>query len=241
MHSDVEKMDPIARRDELLTRTATTFAGERAAAIHLFGSLARGDGDDLSDIDLWITVPDDKIEHLIERRFEVFNGIAEVVISHEAPRNRPPGGSYSLVIHRVGEVLIQTDYYLAPDSTSVILPEARHLYGDDSLPRGPWILDSTAEVVRDIYERVDFLICMSFIGIKKSLRGDIVFLTFLSREYRRFWSTYRIEPIDVETLDDVLQLRSSLATLLGVSTARQSVAIAAVDADCLRLVRRYQN
>ena len=161
-----------AERDDILERAVAAFKREGAAAVHLFGSLARGDGDHLSDVDLWITVPDDKIHTLVARRFEIFGSIADILIYHEAPRNRPLGGSYTLVIHCIGDVLIQCDYYLAPESTSVILPEARRLSGSQALPRGPWTLDKDAVVTEDRRERIDFLICMSFIGIKKVLRGD---------------------------------------------------------------------
>ena len=124
----------IAERDELLNRAVRQFEAEGATAIYLFGSLARGDGDAFSDIDLWITVPDNTIEQLIDRRFEIFNAISDVLIHHEAPRNRPLGGSYTLVIHRIGDSLMQCDYYLAPESTTVILPEARCVSGSRRLP-----------------------------------------------------------------------------------------------------------
>ncbi len=204
------------------------FAGEGASAIHLFGSLARGDGDDLSDIDLWITVPDDQITQLIERRFEIFNNIAEVVIHHEAPRNRPLGGSYTLVIHRVGSTLIQADYYLAPASTSVILPEARHLSGNDAFRRGSWVLDTAADTVEDFHERIDFLICMSFIGIKKILRGDYEFLDFLDREYGKFLGSYDVPHTPKAPTRDLDALAGRLHSILLVADERQSEAILAI-------------
>ncbi|CAN5733231.1 hypothetical protein BH23CHL2_BH23CHL2_04580 [soil metagenome] len=224
-------------RDELLSRAVDAFEREGATAVHIFGSLARGDGDALSDIDLWITVPDDEIEQITDRRLAAFNDIAEVVIHHEAPRNRPLGGSYTLVIHRVGDALIQTDYYLAPESTSVILPEARHLSGKRSLPRGQWLLDTSAEVTEDLHERIDFLTCMSFIGIKKVLRGDHDFLAFLDREYDRFRTTWDPQVNFAAPTTDLGSLSEQLRSLFPRANDRQAAAIQAV----LNDVRRQSN
>ena len=218
----------IAFRDELLARAVTTLETEGAAAIHLFGSLARGDGDVLSDIDLWATVPDAEIERVIERRFEIFDAVAEIVIHHEAPRNRPLGGSYTLVIHRVGDALIQADYYFAPESTSVVLPEAKRLGGQRSLPRGRWALDSTAEAVEDLRERIDFLVCMSFIGVKKVLRRDRAFVEFLEREFERFAvESLPISPPPGAAVDLDL-IAGRLRALESVASDRQCAAIAAI-------------
>jgi len=226
-------------RDALLKRTVAILEVEGASAVHLFGSLARGDADALSDIDLWITVPDDEIARWVDRRFEIFNDIAEVVIYHEAPRNRPLGGSYTLVIHRLGDALIQTDYYFAPESTSVILPEAHHLSGNQSLPRGSWLLDTHAEAAEDFHERIDFLIFMSFIGIKKAFRGDRAFLGFLDREFERFRRTYDPAGEPLDRIDSIDSLAGRLRSLLSLADDRQSDAIQAVLNDITRQVRLH--
>ncbi len=227
----------IAERDELLNRAVRQFQAESATAIHLFGSLARRDGDHLSDIDLWITVPDDKIHALVARRFEIFGSIADILIHHEAPRNRPLGGSYTMVIHCIGDVLIQCDYYLASESTSVILPEARHLSGSQALPRGPWTLDKDALVTEDRRERIDFLICMSFIGIKKVLRGDGDFIVFLNREYERFYATCRSRLHASNSIRDLDDLDKALRSLVDVAGSGQKAAIAAILTDARRQAR----
>jgi predicted nucleotidyltransferase len=230
-------------RDALLARAVDVFEGEGASAIHLFGSLARGDHDPLSDIDLWLTVPDAGIGAMIERRFEIFSDVAEAVIHHEAPRNRPLGGAYTLVIHRVRGALVQVDYYLAPETTSVVLPEARRLAGQHPLPRGQWILDATASASESVPERIDFLTCMSFIGVKKALRGDRAFLSFLAREYERFRLS-RVEAGErLERTGELDDPSPILQALRHMANERQTAAIDAVLVDISRqveLMRRCQ-
>jgi predicted nucleotidyltransferase len=231
--------DHIASRTLLISLAIRKFDEANVVATHLFGSLARGEGDPLSDIDLWVTVPDGEIARVVEKRHQIFADIAEIVIFHEAPRNRPLGGSYTLVIHRVGNALIQADYYLAPESTSVILPEARWLSGNRSLPRGQWNLDLSAPVVEDTRERVDFLICMSFIGVKKVLRGDGDFLSFLSRECERFRTTYDVDADPIDSTDDPEFLTRTLQSLHRRADERQVAAIQAVVDDIPRQVRLF--
>lgn len=65
---------------------------------------------------------------------------------------------------------MQVDFYLASLSNSVILPNAKCLYGDDSLPRGEWKLSVDATERKSLRKDVGFLIVMSFIFIKGVLR-----------------------------------------------------------------------
>ncbi len=226
--TDMIDSSETSSRDDLLDRAVALFLQEGATALHLFGSLARGDGDALSDIDLWITVPDELIDDLVARRSVVYAAVGEVFIEHEAPRNRPVGGAYTLVLHRASGSVIQVDYYLAPESTSVVLPEARWLAGSDRLPRGAWVLDSTAAVVEDRDERVDFLICMSFIGVKKALRGDRPFLAFLDEQFERFSDDYTRIPQPAGDVALLARIEQRLLSLAASASTRQRTAIDAV-------------
>jgi len=204
-------------RDAILARAIGVFGSIGVTAIHLFGSLGRGTGDALSDLDIWITVDDDDIADRIAERDQLFARVSPLLIKHEAPQNRPLGGIYLLVIHETPVGLFQVDYYLAPRSTSVILREARVAYGDDTLLRGLWKLDTSATTPRTLSERIDFLTCMSFIGVKKVLRNDTEFMSFLQSVYREFVATYRLslEPlqgdVSLATIEALLQQLTRLA------------------------------
>lgn len=215
----------IAGRDDLLIKAVNTFAAHHAAAVHQFGSLARGRGDALSDVDLWITFPDDQLPGVIHRRESMYNDIAEVLITHEALQNSPLGGRYSLVIHGAIAGLYHVDYYLAPQSKSIILPEATVLYGDDSLPRGAWLLNQAATTPESLPERVAFLVCMAFIGVKKVLRRDASFMDFLVTQYRRFIGEYQLGLEAIESGLDLATIERLLHQLSLVADPRQRRAI----------------
>lgn len=201
----------------MLARSIAAFRAAGATALHVLGSVGRGTDDAFSDLDLWITVDDAQIGDIVRRRDMLFNNVAPILLSHEALQNRPLGGSYTLVIHETPVGLFQVDYYLAPRAVSVVLPDARLLAGDDhGQPRGSWILDSTATTPTSIEERLDFLACMGFIGVKKILRRDGAFLRFLCAEYHRFGETYQrhLAPLQPEMdLSTITRLLGELAQI----------------------------
>ena len=225
MSSHLSDQQRIAGRDGLLARAVATFAQCQASAVHQFGSLARGAGDALSDLDLWLTFPDDTLPAVLQRRQHIYSEIAPVVITHEVVRNSPRGGRYTLVIHRVPAGLYHVDYYLAPRSTSVILPEARVLYGDDALPRGPWLLEQSASSSESVSERVDWLICMAFIGIKAVRRGDTAFMVFLTAQYHRFIERYNLGLAALGDDRGLPMIEQLLGHLAVVADSRQRRAI----------------
>jgi predicted nucleotidyltransferase len=215
-------------RDAILARAIEVFGSIGAAAIHLFGSTGRGTDDALSDLDLWITVDDNDIAHRVTERDALFARVSPLLIKHEAPQNRPLGGIYSLVIHELPVGLFQVDYYLAPRSTSVILPEARVVYGDDTLPRGRWKLDTSATTPRTLSERIDFLTCMSFVGVKKVLRNDTAFMGFLQAEYREVVATYRLSLEPLPEGASPATIEALLRQLAWVAAAGQQRAISVI-------------
>lgn len=215
----------ITGRSALLARSVEVFQAVGAASIHVFGSLARGNDDPLSDLDLWITIPDDLLATVVLQRDEAFASIAPVLIKHEALENRPLRGSYSLIIHETNTGLYQTDYYLAPRSMSVILPEARLLAGDDTLPRGTWVLDRSETTPTSHTERVDFLTCMGFIGVKMALRGNEDFLRFLIGSYNAFREQNQLELPPIPDGAPLEQVQAVLTGLVNVADTGQRKAI----------------
>ena len=64
----------------------------RITAAWLFGSLGRGDSDELSDIDLFIIVEDEHHEAIVRDRYGYMAQLGEPLLILEAPQNWPPGG-----------------------------------------------------------------------------------------------------------------------------------------------------
>jgi hypothetical protein len=173
----------IVARDRVIDRIQAVLRDNSALAVHLIGSLGRQSADELSDVDVWATFDNDAIAVAIERRMDLYRSVGPVLLCHETPSNRPLGGSYSLVLHDTEAGPLQVDYYFAPLRTSRVNENSLTLFENIAIPRGEWILDVGAQNTSTRSERLDFLILMTFIGIKKIARGDEQFPRFLERVY----------------------------------------------------------
>ncbi len=69
----------------------------RIAAAWIYGSLARGSEDDLSDIDVRVVVDERDFESALAGRYDFVAEVGEPILVLEAPQNRPPGGAYNMV------------------------------------------------------------------------------------------------------------------------------------------------
>lgn len=183
MLSKEYKQKRISNQRLLLDRIKTLFTLKGVIAIHQFGSFAKGTSDELSDLDMWFTFKDTDTKNVVKQRDEIFSEIGKVVIKYEPPQNAPLNGKYSLVIHEIEGDLFHVDYYLSTQSKTNLRPDAVLIYGDDSLPRGEWILDYGRPLLNTSSSRIDFLICMSFVGIKYVVRKGKPFLDFLVEQY----------------------------------------------------------
>lgn len=206
----------------------TTFSKKGAIAIHQFGSVAKGKEDEFSDKDLWITVLDDDLDKIVEERDGLYLSMGEIVIKFEPPQNAPPGGMYSMVIHKTDFGLYHIDYYLVSKSKTKILPESKVIYGDDSLPRGDWFEDQKTSNIPGLNSsasRIDFLICMSFIGVKYVVRQGKPFLDFLVQEYNKNKSEHFPGLPELENGYDFKTVRFILDQHYSVADAKQKAAI----------------
>jgi len=165
------KKEKIMGRDRLFQKIMATFKALDSVAIHQFGSGRYGYQDEFSDFDLWITFPDDRIKQMVKNSEEIFSSVAPIFVKSSAPQNSPIGGSYTLVLYNTDHGLYHVDYYFAPKSGSNVRSDAKYLYGDDSLPRGEWILDRDNSE-KWTYEHVfDQMLAMSYILNKAIVRG----------------------------------------------------------------------
>jgi predicted nucleotidyltransferase len=118
-----------AERETLLRRlTELLEADPRVGAAWLFGSLARGDADDLSDIDLWVVVSDEHIAEVVAARREYVSQLGEPLLIEEAPQNAPVSGAYLLVLYPGEAGPQQVDWYWQPRSDARVPQKVRVLF-----------------------------------------------------------------------------------------------------------------
>jgi hypothetical protein len=66
----------------------------RFRAAWLWGSFGRGDQDDLSDLDLWLAVPDEFVAEIGGRLLDALPSGGELILAGENPNIAPKGGGY---------------------------------------------------------------------------------------------------------------------------------------------------
>jgi predicted nucleotidyltransferase len=206
----------------------STFSKNGAVAIHQFGSFAKGSEDELSDQDIWITIKDEDLSAIINKRDELYSQIGKIIIKIEPPQNAPTDGMYSLVIHETNQGLFHVDYYLAKLSQTKILPESKVIYGDDNLPRGDWFEDQIKDQTPTKLspsERIDFIICMSFIGVKYVVRKIHPFLDFLFKQHDINKNEYFPDLEEINNTYEFKTIYQILQNHLKVSNDQQKKAI----------------
>lgn len=125
-----------AERDELLTQAQTLVEQDaRVCAAWLFGSLGRGNADDLSDIDLFVIVHDEDFEALIADRYAYMGRLADPILLLEAPQNWPPGGVYNMALYGGAAGPHQVDWYWVRRSAAQIPTEIELWFDYVGLPR----------------------------------------------------------------------------------------------------------
>ena len=161
-----------AERAGLLQQLERSFrANPSVVAAWVSGSLARGEADDWSDIDLHLAVADEQCAALNEHRRAFVATFGEPLLVQEAPQNAPPGGSFLLVLYRATAAPLEVDWLWQPASSASIPEHAQVLFDRVGLPRSPSVLRlSAAEIAARISLGTTFFWAMAFIATKKILR-----------------------------------------------------------------------
>ena len=163
---------------------------------------------------------------VVQNRREMFASVGDVLIAHEAHSNRPVGGAYSLVVYITSAGPIQVDWYLAPQATSRVAPDALKVFEDAPVRIGEWCLDRSARSEQTLTERVDWLVCMLFVGAKKVLRGrDRNFEAFLARAYDEIGQQYDLADLPLGTPDSLRAIDDMLLSLKRYADTSQRRAI----------------
>jgi len=121
MRKNIDNIEAEARanRQEILTKMTDIFAGTYGAVVTPIGSMSStGKQDFLSDIDAWVSVPDDAIDEVLQRRNELYAGAGNELITWERPSYAPLGGMHSIVLYDGEKTVSPTeiDYFIAPAS-----------------------------------------------------------------------------------------------------------------------------
>lgn len=219
----------VAARSQLLDAIATASQQHGATAAHLLGSLGRQTADAFSDIDGWLTFPDQAIATAVRTRLTLYQRVGDLLLTHEAPSNRPLGGVYTLALYQTAAGPVQVDWYLAPQRTSRVAPEAAVCFEYVSVPRGEWQLDGDAFGEERLSDRVTWLIAMLFIASKKLMRDeDASFLRFVGEAYRDVLERQGLgqgEATDPMSLGTVVAMLQGLAPLCDPEQLRALLAV----------------
>lgn len=214
-------------REGLIERALAAFA-PAAVEAHLFGSVARGEDDALSDVDIWFTFEDGNIEKAVAGRMEAYARLGEIILLHEMQNNFPLGGIQTAIIYKIEGELVRVDFYLCPLSSARVLPGSKVLFAEREVPVGE-IVPETKRTPRDLSDRITFFISMCFNGVKKAARGDVGFAAFLAGEFAKHQG--ELPALAAVRMDASFgALRSALAELELVSDATQRRAVGEVRA-----------
>jgi predicted nucleotidyltransferase len=164
-----------AERDAFLDRaTALLMADTRIAAAWLTGSLGRGDGDSLSDIDLWVIVADDHCPRVTEERRTFIAQLGRPLLIQDAPRNAPPAGAFLLVLYESGAGHLQVDWQWQPQSHARVPPDAHVLFDRAGIPSvRPPAPPTAQERAAALTDQAIFFWAMSAIAAKKIARRQL--------------------------------------------------------------------
>lgn len=117
-----------AERDALLQDiTSILERDHRVNAAWLFGSLGRGDEDDLSDLDVWVVVADEHLGIIAAQRRHYVTQASSLLLLVEAPQNAPAGGAYLMAMYegKAGPHLV--DWYWQAQSDAPVIPRQTRL------------------------------------------------------------------------------------------------------------------
>jgi hypothetical protein len=107
---------------------------ERVVAAWQFGSLGRGEGDDLSDLDLFVVVADEHLEAIAAERRAFVARLGEPALLVEGPQNAPPRGAYLMAFYPGAQGPYQVDWYWQAQSAACIPPDTILLFDRAGLP-----------------------------------------------------------------------------------------------------------
>lgn len=199
----------VLTRQSLLEKLENLFKN-KAVEAHVFGSVARGDADAYSDIDIWFTFSNSDYEDVYKNRFGYYSQIGNIIHYCEAPQNAPIDGVHTALLVEENGNIVVVDVYLCPLSTAYITDDGKKLFGLD-LPKGTIGYNPNKIKVDENY-RIDFFIGFIFNSIKKLTRKNDNPLEAVLYEYQNKFidSNIAITPLvskeqNLDTLELIIE------------------------------------
>jgi predicted nucleotidyltransferase len=195
---------------------------------HLQGSMAKGNTDPYSDIDVWLTFKDEDFAEAKEKRLEYYAQIGEILHICESPQNAPIGGIFSSVIYKTKVGLLVVDYSLCPLSTSYKTEDYKYFFGDIELPAGKFEYNPEKVQVGEDY-RIDFFISTINGSIKKLVRDVPNALEHLFVEYGYLSERYGLETEPLTNSENNYEaLKEVIAKTEKISNEKQKITLSEI-------------
>lgn len=219
----MKELNLISARENILKKLEGLF-NEKAIEAHLFGSIARGNPDAYSDIDIWYVFRDEDYPEVYTNRLKYYEQLGEIIHFCEPPQNAPTGGLHTALLIKTDDIITVVDIYLCPLSTAFITEESKKIFGID-LPIGTSGFNTQRVQVNETY-RIDFFIGFIFNTIKKIKRNTENPLNDVLREYKALYEKYDtpVRPIEIKN-DNLKTLETIIENTKEVSTEKQKDAL----------------
>ena len=171
-------------REALLTRIAAELSSdERIVAAWLTGSYARGNADDVSDLDIKVVVAGPYSELLCARhaqvshdttpeRLQLFSRFGRPALIHENNHNAPEGGTFTFILYADSALMV--DWVMVPQDKTERPFESLLLFDKASMPVSSPVAPEESRIA--VAEQWAFFWMMSAVTIKYIIRGDLVFV-----------------------------------------------------------------
>lgn len=116
-------------RDTLLASlTESLRADPRIRAAWMWGSIGRGEADDLSDLDPWLIVSNGSVTEMGASLRQYALQTGTFIAGGEIPQNAPPGGGFFSSLHEGRHGLLHLDCYWQSESAVKSVPERAVLF-----------------------------------------------------------------------------------------------------------------
>lgn len=210
-------------RSEMLTSVVDIFA-ESGSIVTPIGSVAAGTADPFSDVDVWVTIPDQAAQSVIAERHSHYGKIGRKLLTWERPRFAPIGGIHSIVLYEDprSEMPIEVDFFMASESGSK--PYESVINGTWKGEELPW---ESGEDDPSREASLSYCALVALWAAKYSSRGADDRIEWALRRYREARERHADLPEIDLTPDSVLALDTIAKSLM--SLAKNNLHVVACD------------
>jgi hypothetical protein len=166
----------LAQRPRFIERAvAAARLDERIRALLVWGSLARGDADEWSDVDLVMAVSDESVPEILEELSREDSAYGRSLITLQMPQNGVDKGGCVSVTYLQSGLPLHVNWYICPLSGGLPVRDTKPLFSHERWPEAG---STFAEILRDRPSRasntpseLDLLVSMTPIHVNEVARG----------------------------------------------------------------------